>query len=87
MAGVCSRHMDTCDPDCPACNTTIRELLPDYDKKHAEALAAGQHTCICGFTYYFTTNLCPLCCTYTKESRKQQRKLRKIDDNWEVSQS
>jgi len=60
MTSICSQHQHI-DPDCAACNADIRDLLPDYDKKHAEALAAGLHDCECGFQYYKTVSFCPLC--------------------------
>lgn len=60
MAGICSRHVDA-EPGCELCAIDIRDVLPDYDKKLAEAKAAGEHKCECGFTYFKTTDTCPLC--------------------------
>lgn len=60
MSGICSRHQGH-DPDCDLCCADIRDLLPDYDAKHAEAAAAGLHACKCGFEYYKTVSFCPLC--------------------------
>ena len=37
------------------------KTFPDWDKKAAEAEAAGLTTCKCGFEYYLTTDICPLC--------------------------
>ncbi len=60
---ICSKHQKY-DKDCKLCNTDIRELLPDFDKKLAEAKAAGEHTCEkCGFVYYLTVDYCPSCDT------------------------
>jgi hypothetical protein len=60
MTGICSKHQ-TPASDCVLCNTDIRDVLPDYDKKIAEAEAAGRHTCVCGFEYFLTTDACPRC--------------------------
>lgn len=60
MAGICSRHQKR-QPDCRLCNTHPRDVFPDWDKKVAEAKAAGEHTCVCGFKYYKTIDFCPLC--------------------------
>lgn len=60
MSGICSAHQHY-EPSCELCNTDVREVLPDYDRKKAEAEAAGEHDCECGFTYYKTTSFCPKC--------------------------
>lgn len=40
----------------------LRRMLPDYDRKLAEAEAAGEHTCEgCGFVFYKTVMNCPRC--------------------------
>jgi len=60
VSGICSQHQGY-EPSCDLCNTDIREFLPDYDKKHAEAEAAGLHKCDCGFEHYRTISFCPMC--------------------------
>lgn len=66
MAKICSMHQRF-DPSCKLCNTDVRDLLPDYDRKMAEAKAAGTHVCEeCEFHYYKTVDLCPLCGTSRK---------------------
>jgi len=58
---ICSQHREP-DAACSLCQADIRDLLPDFDRKVAEAEAAGQQTCAaCGFVYYRTTWECPLC--------------------------
>jgi len=60
---MCSIHQ-TPDPECDICKTDVRDALPDYDKKHAEAVKAGLYICKnCKFEYYKTTDTCPLCST------------------------
>ena len=50
------------NPECRACATNIRELIPNIDQLRAEAKAAGEHTCErCGFVYYKTVDSCPKC--------------------------
>ncbi|KKL72493.1 hypothetical protein LCGC14_2084390 [marine sediment metagenome] len=61
MASICSKHQEA-DPDCDICKADIRDLLPNYDRKSAEAKAAGSIRCSkCDFEYYLTTHDCPLC--------------------------
>jgi hypothetical protein len=60
MAGLCSAHRDKV-PGCAACEATIYDLLPNYDRLIAEAEVAGRHTCECGFVYFKTTYMCPKC--------------------------
>ena len=61
MAGICGRHRERVET-CRLCNLTPSDILPDWDKKVAEAEAAGLHNCEhCGFTYYLTCNMCPKC--------------------------
>jgi len=63
MAGICSRHRDY-DANCKLCNTLPQNILPDYNKKVAEAEAAGTHSCAkCGYLYYLTVDSCPNCGT------------------------
>lgn len=57
---ICSAHQ-TPDPNCRLCQIKAKDVLPNYAEKHAEAEAAGEHTCECGFVYYKTTDSCPLC--------------------------
>ncbi len=57
---ICSIHHEY-NKDCKLCNTHPRDVFPDWDKKVAEAEAAGKTTCKCGFEYYLTTDSCPLC--------------------------
>ncbi len=57
---ICGIHSKP-EPNCPRCQTDIRDVIPDYDQKLAEAKAAGEHTCRCGFVYYKTIAFCPLC--------------------------
>lgn len=64
---ICSAHRRK-DPNCEMCKLDIREVFPDYEKKHAEAIAAGLHKCTnCNFEYYKTTDMCPLCSHLRKE--------------------
>jgi hypothetical protein len=60
MAGICSAHAHY-EPGCRLCNVSIERALPGYKRKLAEAQAAGEHTCKCGFTYYKTIDVCPMC--------------------------
>lgn len=61
MAGMCSRHQDN-DPNCPTCQLKPEDVLPDYEKKLAEAEAAGRVICPeCDYEFYLTTHDCPLC--------------------------
>lgn len=60
MSGICSVHRHT-EPGCPACHAHPRDLFPDFDERLAEAEAAGEHKCECGFTYYRTVDSCPAC--------------------------
>lgn len=58
---MCSRHQ-TYVEDCDLCQPHPRDLFPDWDKKVAEAKAAGEIACTkCDFKYYRTTDSCPLC--------------------------
>jgi len=57
---ICSRHQKY-QADCKLCNANPRDLFPDWDKKVAEAEAAGLYTCVCGYEYYLTTDSCPFC--------------------------
>jgi len=62
MSGLCSIHGGRTVATCRACNADPRKVLPDWDKKCAEAEAAGTHRCTgCGFVFYLTTNDCPKC--------------------------
>lgn len=61
MSGICSKHRHH-EPGCRLCGLEPRDVLPDYDRKCAEAKAAGEYQCAnCEFVYYRTTDLCPLC--------------------------
>lgn len=61
MSGICSRHRHH-ESGCRLCNTEARDILPDFDRKLAEAEAAGRQKCPgCGFVYYRTVEACPLC--------------------------
>jgi rubrerythrin len=61
MAGICSKHQHF-EPGCRLCAIDIRDALPGYEKKLAEAKAAGEHTCEeCGFVYFKTIDVCPMC--------------------------
>jgi hypothetical protein len=61
MAGICSRHPHF-ESGCRLCATTLRDALPGFDRKLAEAKAAGEHTCAaCGFTFFKTIDVCPMC--------------------------
>ena len=59
---ICSVHQVS-QPNCPQCQITEEVLLqnPFFAKMIQEAKEAGEHTCICGFTYYKTVDNCPLC--------------------------
>lgn len=57
---LCSAHQDPV-PGCRQCEANPRDIFPDWDKKIAEAEAAGRHTCECGFVYFKTVDACPLC--------------------------
>lgn len=60
MSGICSAHQHK-EPGCPACHTEPRDVFPGWDEAVAEAKAAGEHQCECGFVYYKTVDFCPLC--------------------------
>lgn len=60
MSGLCSAHQDHVS-GCLACEAKPEDLFPDWQEMLAEAHAAGKHTCDCGFEFYKTTNICPLC--------------------------
>ena len=63
MASICSRHFEY-DSECRLCHIDVRDVLPDYERKLAEAEAAGTEECVgCGFAYYRTIDSCPLCDT------------------------
>lgn len=62
---VCSIHR-TKDPDCPICKAKIWEVLniaeDEWNAIQARAEEAGTYKCLhCGFEYYKTIDLCPLC--------------------------
>lgn len=62
MAGICSAHWGSSVKGCVACNSSPRDLFPDWDEKLAEAEAAGTHKCTgCGFVFYRTVDVCPKC--------------------------
>lgn len=65
---VCSNptHTPEKNPECRACQATMYDLFPDWDQAVARAKAAGKFKCKCGFVYYLTTNMCPLCCRVLK---------------------
>lgn len=68
MSGICSRHQEN-EPTCSACQAHPSDLLPDYDRKVAEAEAVGLVTCHhCEFRYYLTTWHCPKCSTMWKDA-------------------
>jgi hypothetical protein len=63
---ICSAHQKP-DPNCRLCQLHPRDLFPDWDKKVAEAEAAGTIKCRkCGFEFYLTTDICPKCCASAK---------------------
>lgn len=50
------------DPCARLTRAALVRMFPDWERKVAEAEAAGTETCsACGFTYYRTTTCCPLC--------------------------
>ncbi len=59
---ICSAHQAP-QADCPQCEITEEVLLQDpvFAQKVHEAEMAGEHTCVCGFVYYKTTDTCPKC--------------------------
>lgn len=61
MAGLCSKHWNFKDPDCALCSATPADIFPDWEQKVKQAEEAGTYKCSCGFTYYLTSNSCPLC--------------------------
>lgn len=63
MSGICSRHSGRTVEGCVACHSTLEDIFGDTEvaRARAEAKAAGEFTCDCGFTYYKTVNACPLC--------------------------
>ncbi len=65
MSGICSMHHSSMGPveGCAACHATMGDLFgeSEYARMRAEAEAAGEFTCDCGFTYYKTVDACPLC--------------------------
>jgi len=67
LAGVCSAHHPSLGviKDCVPCNTSPQELLGlndcEWAAKKAEAEDAGLFVCDCGFEYYKTIDMCPLC--------------------------
>lgn len=65
MTGICSIHQSRSGPveGCIPCHSTMEDLLgaSTVAQMRAEADAAGEFTCDCGFTYYKTVNDCPLC--------------------------
>ena len=61
MSGICSRHKKH-NPNCNLCNAIPQDILPDYNKKVADAEAAGTHMCTkCSYVFYLTVNYCPQC--------------------------
>lgn len=65
MTGICSAHHPSLGSvkGCAACHATLEDLLgaDTVAVMRAEAKAAGEFTCDCGFTYYKTVDDCPLC--------------------------
>jgi hypothetical protein len=69
MSGICSAHATSdpkAHPECAACQATMYDIFPDWDEAVKRAEAAGKFQCVCGFVYYLTTNMCPLCCRVLK---------------------
>lgn len=74
MAGICSAHWGPePEPGCAACAADIRDAFPYYDEMVARAEAAGRHTCECGFVYFKTTRICPLCCKPGRWAMEQMK--------------
>ncbi len=57
---ICSKHQKH-QADCKLCNSSPRDLFPDWDEKVAEAESEGLYCCVCGYGYYLTTDHCPVC--------------------------
>lgn len=57
---VCRPHSGDVH-NCPSCGDPLRYHIEGWDEAKARAIAAGEHTCECGFTYYKTTDSCPKC--------------------------
>jgi len=63
VSGLCGRHPGPDpEPGCRLCNASPTDIFPDWERKVAEAIAAGRHRCRgCSFTFYLTTDACPKC--------------------------
>ncbi len=71
--GSCSVHQ-TPQPDCRRCQLHPRDLFPDWDKKVAEAKAAGSMHCPeCDFEFYLTSSFCPMCYWERPSSASKKR--------------
>lgn len=66
---LCSAHR-TPEPDCRLCQAKPSDLFPDWDEKKAQAESTGMHTCAkCGFVFYKTSCICPMCNHPLEEAR------------------
>jgi len=66
MSGICSAHRSTTPAPgcagCAACAVEPADVFPDWERKCAEAEAAGEHVCTgCKFKFYRTVRACPAC--------------------------
>lgn len=43
MAGICSAHRDTSEPDCPACQAPVDSLVISLDKFHYHEISDRCH--------------------------------------------
>lgn len=82
MAGICSAHNGE-EPveGCDACQSTPAQLLGitenEWDTAVVYAEACGRHICTkCGFVYYKTVELCPLC------SHRREGTITTIRGSW-----
>lgn len=58
---LCSAHR-TYQANCLQCNSSIEDLIPNYQELLKQAKEAGEEKCgNCGFIYYKTVSTCPAC--------------------------